>query len=63
MATTVVYDPRYPERAQALGALDQGVLDLATRQWIPLTIALVLLGAGIAGGIAAWPERVERARS
>lgn len=58
--TTVVYDPADPYRAQAAGALDQGVLDLATHQWIALTIGLVLLGGGISGGVAAWPQRAGR---
>ncbi|WP_330306117.1 MULTISPECIES: DUF3592 domain-containing protein [unclassified Streptomyces] len=57
VATTVVYDPAHPDLAQAEGALDQGVLDLATHHWIALTIGLVALGAGISGGVAAWPPR------
>jgi hypothetical protein len=60
VATTVVYDPEFPERAQAAGALDQGVLDLATHHWIALTIALALLGGGICGGVATWPQRAGR---
>jgi hypothetical protein len=60
VATTVVYNPAHPERAQAAGALNQGVLDLATHHWVALTLALVLLGAGISGGIAAWPQRTGR---
>ncbi|WP_369248046.1 DUF3592 domain-containing protein [Streptomyces sp. R41] len=60
VATTVVYDPAHPDQAQAQGALDQGFLDLATHHWAALTLALVLLGAGISGGIATWPQRTGR---
>ncbi|OPF78482.1 hypothetical protein VT50_0218870 [Streptomyces antioxidans] len=58
--TTVVYDRADPYRAQAAGALDQGVLDLASHHWIAWTVGLVLLGGGVTGGVAAWPERAER---
>ncbi|MFF4347462.1 DUF3592 domain-containing protein [Streptomyces sp. NPDC001530] len=60
VATTVVYDPAHPDRAQAVGALEQSVLDLARHHWLALTVALALLGAGITGGIAAWPRRAGR---
>lgn len=56
VATTVVYNRTDPYQAQPAGALDQSVLDLAAHRWLALTIALALLGAGIAGTVAAWPQ-------
>ncbi|MFF1769685.1 hypothetical protein [Streptomyces sp. NPDC058249] len=60
VATTVVYDPSSPDLAQPAGALDQGVLDLATHHWLALTFALALLGGGVTGAVAAWPQRTRR---
>ncbi|KOV56870.1 DUF3592 domain-containing protein [Streptomyces sp. MMG1121] len=57
VTTTVVYDPAQPDQMEAEGALDQGVLDLATHHWMELTIGLVLLGGGLSATVASWPAR------
>jgi hypothetical protein len=60
VATTVVHAPARPHQAQAAGALRQGVLDLAKRRRLSLTLALVLLGGGIVSCLVVWPQRSSR---
>jgi hypothetical protein len=62
VATAVVYDPEDPNDAQAAGALDQSLLDLASNRIGSLTLVVIMIAVGGAVATGTWPSRADRAR-